>query len=132
MPVGSYILYTLPPPRKECGCQIIYFFRPCSNNARAEQEHRLDGVLLEARPQVRQEKPHCGEEPLDADLRHRERSELKVTGPHRSGVGWFLVLVVLFIDALEHNAGSEASGLQPAGWCVSSSLKNTPSEYLRV
>ena len=30
----------------------------------------------------------------------RERSESDVTGPHRSGVGWVLVLVGLFIDAL--------------------------------
>ena len=49
--------------------------------------------------QVRQEQPHCGEEPPDADLRHRERSEREATGPHRSGVGWVLVLVGMLIDA---------------------------------
>ena len=35
--------------------------------------HSLDSVLLEPGPKARQE--HCGEEPLDADLRHRERNE---------------------------------------------------------
>ena len=45
--------------------------------------------MLEPGPQVRQEQPYCLEEPLDADLRHRERSEREATiGPHRSGVGY--------------------------------------------
>ena len=43
-------------------------------------------------PQVLQVQPHCGEEPPDADLRHRGRSEREAAGPHRSGVGWVLVL----------------------------------------
>ena len=89
MPAGSY----LPPPqqiKKNCGCQIIYFFRSYSDYVREEQEqeHRLDGVLLEPGPQVRQEQPHCREEPLDAHLCHWDRSERNATGPHRSGVGW--------------------------------------------
>ena len=58
----------------------------CSDHVRAEQEHRLDGVLLVQGPQVLQEEAHCGEEPLDADLRHRERSERLVRDPHRSRV----------------------------------------------
>ena len=64
-------------------------FRSYLHDVRAEQEHRLDGVMLEPGPQVRQEMPYCLEEPLDADLRHRERSEREATiGPHRSGVGY--------------------------------------------
>ena len=51
----------------------------CSDHVGAEQEHRLDGILLEPGPQVRQEQPHCGEEPLDSDMRHRERSERETT-----------------------------------------------------
>ena len=85
MPVGSY----LPFPSKK-GMRLpdhLFFFRSCSSHARAEQEHRLDGILLEAGPQVRQEQPLCGQEPLDADLHHRERGELKLTGSHRSGSG---------------------------------------------
>ena len=53
-----------------------------------ERENRLDGVLLEPGPQVRQEQPHCSKELLDAHLCHQERSERDATGPHRSGVGW--------------------------------------------
>ena len=52
------------------------------------EEHRLDGVLLEQEPQVLQQQPHCGEEPLDADLLRRERSERFVREPHRSRIGW--------------------------------------------
>ena len=87
------------PSKKGMRLPDHLFFRSCSNHAPAEQEHRLGHVLLEAGPQVRKELPHCGEEPLDADLRPWEHSELKVTGPHRSGVAWVLVLVALFIDA---------------------------------
>ena len=47
-----------------------------------------------------QEQPHCGEKPLDADLRHRERSERLVTEPHRSGVGWDDVPRILFVKIL--------------------------------
>ena len=36
-----------PPSQKTCGCQIIHLFRSCSDHARAEQEYRLGGVLLE-------------------------------------------------------------------------------------
>ena len=86
MPSGSHLLS--PPQKKISGCQIIYLFRSCCDHFRAEQEHRLDGVLLEPVPQVRQEQPHCGEEPLDADLRHRERSEREAIRPHRCWVGW--------------------------------------------
>ena len=46
-----------------------------------------------------QEQLHYGEEPLDADLRHRRRSEREATGPHRSGVGWVLILVGMLVDA---------------------------------
>ena len=56
--------------------------------AEQEREHRLDFVLLEPGPQVRQEQPHCSKELLDAHLCHQERSERDATGPHRSGVGW--------------------------------------------
>ena len=49
--------------------------------------------------QVRQEQPRCGKELPDSDLRHRERSKREATGPHRSGVGWVLVLVGMLIDA---------------------------------
>ena len=64
-------------------------FRSCSVRVRAAQEHRLDGVLLGPGPQVGQEQPHCGEEPLDADLHHRERSNREATtGLQRSGLGW--------------------------------------------
>ena len=96
MPVGSH----LPSPSKKGLRLPDHFFRSCSNYARVEQEHRLDGVLIEPGQQVRQEQPHCGEEPLNADLRHRERSEREAFGPHCSGVGWVLFLVGLFIDAL--------------------------------
>ena len=60
----------------------------CSDHLRAEEEHRLDGVLLVQEPQVLQEEANCGEEPLGADLRHRERSERLVRDPHRSRVEW--------------------------------------------
>ena len=65
MPAGSA---SVPPPTNNYGCQIIYLFRSCldHDHVRAELEHRLDGVLLEPGPQVRQEQPNCGEEPLDA------------------------------------------------------------------
>ena len=46
-------------PRKNCGCKIIYLLRLCSDYVGVEQEHCLDGVLLEPGTQVRQEKPHC-------------------------------------------------------------------------
>ena len=59
-----------------------------SDHVRGDQEHRLDGVLLEHGPQVLQEHPHSGEEPLDTNLRHRERSERLVTELHRGRVGW--------------------------------------------
>ena len=91
---NAYRLASTPPlPKKECkiqkeecGSKIISLFRSRSDHVRAEQEHRLDDILLEPGPQVRQQQPHC-EEPLDADLRHRERSEREATGPHGSGVG---------------------------------------------
>ena len=54
------------------------------------------GVLLEQGLQVLQEQPHCGEEPLDADLHHRERSERLVTEPHRRSVEWNDVLRMPF------------------------------------
>ena len=72
---------------------IIKIITDYVNHARAAQEHRLDGVLLEPGPQVRREQPDCGERTLDADLRRRERSERKVTGPNHSGLGRILVLV---------------------------------------
>ena len=53
--------------------------------------------MLEPGPQVIQGQPHCGERPLDADLRHRERSERLVTEPHRSGVGRDDVPRILFV-----------------------------------
>ena len=74
-----------------CGSQIIYLFRSCScGGASPRRRHG---------PQVPQEQLHYGEEPPDADLRHRGRSEREATGPHRSGVGWVLVLVGMLIDA---------------------------------
>ena len=76
----SWIAST-PTPRIAAARSFI-----CSDHVRAEQEHRLDGVLLEQGPQVLQEQPHCGEEPLDADLRNREGSERLVTESHRSRV----------------------------------------------
>ena len=90
IPVISHTsrIASAPPPTKNCGCQINNLFRSCSDHVRADQEHRLDGVLLEPGPQVLLEQPYCGEETLDADLRHRERSERLVTAPHRSWVGW--------------------------------------------
>ena len=60
----------------------------CLDHVRAEHEHRLDSVLLEPGSPARQEQPDFGGEPLDAELRHRERSEREDTGPHCSGVGW--------------------------------------------
>ena len=69
----------------------------CSDHVRAEQEQRLDGVLLEQGPKVLQEQPHCGEEPLDADLRLRERSERLAREPPRSWVGWDDALRILFV-----------------------------------
>ena len=60
----------------------------CSDHVRAEQKHRLDGVLLEQGPQVLQQQPHCREELFYTDVRHREHSESLVIEPHRSGVGW--------------------------------------------
>ena len=68
----------------------------CSDHVRAEQEHGFNSVLLEQGPQVLQEQPHRGEEPLDADLCHRELIERLVTEPHRSGVGWDGVPRILF------------------------------------
>ena len=50
MPVGSY----LPSPSKKGMRLPDLFFRSCSNHVCAEQEQSLDGVLLEAEPQVRQ------------------------------------------------------------------------------
>ena len=82
----SYEPDRISPPQKKIIAAAKSFI--CSDHVRAEQEHRLDGVLLEQGPQVLQEQPHCGEEPLDADLRHRERSERLVTEQHRSRVGW--------------------------------------------
>ena len=69
----------------------------CSDHVLAEQQRRLDGVQLEPGPQVRQKRPHyCGEQPLDADLRHRERNERESTGTHRSRVGCDDVLRITF------------------------------------
>ena len=56
-----------PPPSKKIAAARSFI---CSDHVRAEQEHRLDGVLLAPGPQVRQEQPHWGEEPLDTGLRH--------------------------------------------------------------
>ena len=80
-------------------------FRSCSDHVHAEQEHHLDGVLLEPVPQDLQEQAHCGEEPLEADLRHRERSERLVTEPHRSGVGWDDVPHILFAKKKSTESG---------------------------
>ena len=85
-----------PPPQKIAAARSFI----CSDHARAEQEHRLDGVLLAPGPQVRQEQPHWEKSRSTLACVTRERSESDVTGPHRSGVGWVLVLVGLFIDAL--------------------------------
>ena len=54
--------------------------------------------------QVRHELPYCGEEPLDAGLHRRERSEREATGPHRSGVRWEDVTHIL---ALQPTQGLE-------------------------
>ena len=47
----------LPPKRIAAARSFI-----CSDHVRGfvEQQHRLDGVLLEQGPQVLQEQPHCG------------------------------------------------------------------------
>ena len=87
----------LPPPRKRIAAARSFI---CSDHVGAEQEHRLDGVLFEQGPQVLQEQPHCGEEPLDASPRHRERSERLVTEPHRSRVGWDDVPRIPFLQKL--------------------------------
>ena len=86
------------PPKKRTICfpQIICLFRSRPDHVLAEQERRLDGVLLEPEPQAPQELPYCGEEPFDADLRHRERGEREATGPHRKWVGWDDVPHILF------------------------------------
>ena len=84
-----------------------------------QQEHRLDGVLLEPGPplnEVLQEQPHCREEPLDAELRHGERSEREATEPHRSGVGWDDVPRITFENILKEsgrviNSGSRERAL---------------------
>ena len=68
----SWIASTPPPPPQAIAAARSFI---CSDHVRAEQEHRLDGVLLEQGPQVLQEQPHCGEEPLDAGLRRWKRSE---------------------------------------------------------
>ena len=73
----------------------------CSDDVVAEHEHRLDCVLLEQRPQVLQEQPHCGKESFDADVRHRERSERLVTEPHRTRVGWDDAHASLFVKNFE-------------------------------
>ena len=73
---SSYLSYKLdriyPPPPQAIAAARSFI---CSDHVRAEQEHRLDGVLLEQGPQVLQKQPHCGEEPLDAGLRRWKRSE---------------------------------------------------------
>ena len=93
MPTGSR--HPLPPPKKKkCGFQIIYLFRSCSDYVRAEQEHRLDGVL-----DRRSDRSSL--------IAGKSRPTLTcVTGSaaseklQRNGVGWVLVLVGLLIDAL--------------------------------
>ena len=77
-----------PPPEDNCGCQISFLFRSCSDHARAEQEHRIDRVLLKPGTRFGQVQPRCGEGPLEDQLRRRERSEQEATGPHHSGIGW--------------------------------------------
>ena len=64
MSAGSHLP---PPPQQKIAAARSFI---CSDHVRAEQEHRLDGVLLAPGPQVRQEQPHWGEEPLDTGLRH--------------------------------------------------------------
>ena len=64
MPVGSHLP---PPPPEHYGFQIIHLFRLCSDHIRVEKEHHRLGTTLSE--QIRQQQPHCGEQPLDADLR---------------------------------------------------------------
>ena len=75
---------------------------PPKNNAAARSSHSSDRVqIIFVRSRSIASKTTClrrdrradrssliGEEPLDADLRHRECSECEATGPHRSGAGW--------------------------------------------
>ena len=85
IPAGSHLPAPHPEPKK--GIASARSLK-CSDHVRAEQEHRLEGVLLQQGLQVLQEQPHCGEEPLGADLRHRERRECLVRETHRSRVRW--------------------------------------------
>ena len=66
-------------------------FISCSCGARASPRRRPGS-------QVRQEQPHQGRAARRSPA-SPERSEGEATGPHRSGVGWVLVLVGLLIDA---------------------------------
>ena len=81
-----------------------------SDHVFAEQESRLDSVLLEQGPQVLQEQPHCAEEPLDDDLRLRERSERLVKEPHHSRLGWGEVPRIPFFVKIWRESGKIING----------------------
>ena len=101
-----------PPPQQKIAAARSFI---CSDHVRAEQEHRLDGVLLAPGPQVRQEQPHWGEEPLDTGLRHpgaqRERRYRAAPQWGRMGSGSGGAVYRRLIAQCR----SEASGLQPVG-----------------
>ena len=84
-----------PPPKKNAAARSSYssdrvqiiFVRSRSIASKApclRRDRRTDRSSL------------IGEEPLDADPRHRECSECEATGPHRSGAGWDDVPQILF------------------------------------
>ena len=94
---------------------------PCHSSLlsiRSEQENRLEGVRFEPRPQIGKEEPHRGEEPLDADLGHRKRSEGEAAGLHGLWIGW--------------DDGPHILALQPTqGLVVVDGVKNAPQPESR-